>query len=286
MNLMKSLSELFIPFVLLSGCSVRQAYFFSPFNGTASSYHTTPMQVDSVKDATYGSLLLGIGGANDRLIDEVSVFQSSIYRSHARENCQFFYGTDLSLGNYSVSKYDTSLYSFSSSGSIGNPVNAKLINENAGNKFFGAVGLNAGVNYTIQFRQRHEWRIGTESSYKYEFGDYIRFRNKIPDSAVTGIHHTKHYVTLALYSELAFKFKSGSIGFKISIGTPLGKSYRSLKASAGYNPGEFEFPYISPAFQYTNKRWTCFVQLNAASKAFHSQFGTSYRLGAKMKEKP
>src|SRR3990170_4520516 len=257
MNFLKSLSGSVIVLVLLNGCSVRNAYFFSPFNGTASAYHTTPLQSDSVKDALYGSLLLGLGGANDRLIDEVSVFQSSIYRSHARDNCQFFYGTDLAFGNYAVSRYDTGLYnSF-------NPLNAKLINENAGNKFFGAVGLNAGVNYTIQFRQRHEWRIGTESSYKYEFGDYMRFRNKIPDSAVTGIHHTNHYFTLALYSELAFKFRNGSIGFKISVGTPLGREYKTLKTDADHKLGDFEFAYIAPAFQYTNRRWTGFVQLNA-----------------------
>ena len=182
------------------------------------------------------------------------------------------------FGNYEVSRYDTGYISTHPN------VNAKLINENAGSKYFGGVGFNAGVNYTVQFRDTHEFRIGTESSYKYEFGDYLDFRRKLPDTAATGVHRNRHFVTLGIYSEMAFKFRIGSMGFKLSIGTPLGREFRSLQTGSNYN-AEFPFPYVSPVFQYTNRRLTCFVQLNGSTKAFHTMFGTSYRLAAISKKR-
>ncbi|MBC7830000.1 MAG: hypothetical protein H7122_19800 [Chitinophagaceae bacterium] len=262
--------------LFLSSCGFRQAYYFSPFNGNTPNYHTTPLQIDSIKNATYGSILLGGGEANDRLTDNVFIYRSSVYRSHAREKYQFYYGGNITLGNYQVRKYDTL--------DIVNSLrNGKIINENAGNKFWGGLGLNAGVNYTIPFRTRHELRIGTESSYHYEFGNYLEFRKKIPDSAVTLIHRQGHFITLGLYTELAFKIRNGSIGFKIAIGTPLGKNYSNADGVRS-EKGILPFGYFSPTFQYTNKRWTGFVQLTGAAKAFYSQIGGSYRLASATKK--
>lgn len=252
----------------LAGCGARPAYFFSPFNGTVPTYHTTPLQIDSVRNATYGSLLLSAGGANSRLTDEVSIFRPSIYRSYARENCQFYYGGSFTLGSYSVHEHDTSFNSL---------VDGKLINQHAGNKFFGGLGFNAGVNYTIPFRTRHEWRLGTETSFNYEFGNYLRFRKVIPDSAVTRIHRQRHFITLGLFTEFAFKHRDGSVGFKIGIGTPIGKNYTSTRVTN--NESElFPFGYISPAFQYTNRRWTGSVQLIGTAHSFQTQAAVSYRL--------
>lgn len=261
--------------LLLNGCvRYREAYYFSPFNGNIPAYHTTPLQVDTVKTATYGGVLFGAGAANDELHDDIFLFKPSIYRSYARENCQFFYGGNLTLGNYYVNRYDTNY------NSINDNLDAKLINQDAGNKFFGGLGLNAGVNYSIQFRAKHEWRIGIESSYQYEFGDYIQFRKGLNDTAVTDIHRQNYLLTLGLFTELAFKLRNGSIGFKIAMGKPLGKNYRRLYR-ARYEDERFPFLYFSPAFQYTNRRFTGFVQLNLATKAFHGQAGTSYRLASK-----
>lgn len=266
---MKKIFILSIFLAFLAACGSRPAYFFSPFNGNSPVYHATPMQTDSVRDATYGSLSLAIGAANSRLTDEISIFRPSIYRSHARENCQFYYGGNMTLGNYSVQEYDTLM---------DNTVKAKIINEHAGNKFFGGIGLNAGVNYTILFRTRHEWRLGTESSFNYEFGDYIKFRQTIPDSAVTRIHRQRHFLTLGLFTEFAFRHRNGSVGFKIGIGTPVGRNYSRLKATR--SDGElFPFGYISPTFQYSNRRWTGSIQLTGTKMTFHNQIGIHYRLG-------
>ena len=261
---------------MLTSC-YRQAFYFSPFNANATVYHTTPLQVDSVKAATYAGMIFGGGETNDDLHDDVFLFRPSIYRGYARDNCQFYYGGNITLGNYYVKKYDTS------STYTGDRLNAKIINQHAGNKFFGGVGLNAGINYTIQFRKRHELRIGTESSYHHEFGDYFKFRKQLPDSAATLIHRKKHFFTLGLYTELAFKFREGSIGFKVSVGTPLGREYNTLDG-IDYNFFDFPFLYISPAFQYTNKRWTGFIQINGGEHAFHGLIGTSYRLNYKTKK--
>jgi len=281
MRLFQTLLISFPFFVLLNSCNYRKAYYFSPFNGNVPAYHTTPLQIDSIETATYGGVLFGAGAANDELQDNIFIIKPTIYRSYSRENCQFYYGGNFTLGNYYVKKYDN-IRSSSLFGTTRDYLNANLINEQSGNKFFGGLGLNAGVNYTIPFRRRHEWRIGTESSYQHEWGDYLQFRRRLHDTAATVIHRQRHFVTLGLYSELAFKLRNGSIGFKIGIGTPLGKNYRSLDR-AGYDDDLFSFAYLSPAFQYTNDRWTGFVQLNLATKAFHGQLGTSYRLTSNLK---
>ena len=275
MSLLKTLIPLAFLALLNSCINYREAYYFSPFNGNVPAYHTTPLQIDSIKSATYGGILFGAGVANDKLHDDIFILRPSIYRSYSRENCQFYYGGNITLGNYYVNKFDT----------INNDyLNAKLINQDAGNKFFGGLGINGGVNYTIQFRRKHEWRIGTESSYHHEFGDYIDFRHQLNDTAVTDIHRQRYFFTLGLYTELAFKLRNGSIGFKIGIGKPLGKNYRRLYR-ARYEDERFPFAYFSPAFQYTNRRWTGFAQLSLATKAFHGQLGASYRLNSKIKKR-
>ncbi len=261
--------------VSLASCGVRPAYYFNPFNGTAPTYHTTPLQIDSIRNATYGNILLNAGGANSHLQDEIVIFRPSVYRSHARQNCQFYYGGNLSLGNYSVNKYDTSFIA-------SNSPNGKIINEHAGNKFFGGLGLDVGLNYTIPFRTRHEMRFGTESSFHYEFGDYLNFRRIIPDSAVTRIHRQRYFITVGLFTEFAFKHRNGSVGFKIGVGTPVGENY--VNANITTNSNElFPLVYISPAFQYTNDKWTGSIQVIGTARALHFQTGINYRLTSKTK---
>ncbi len=264
--------------VLFASCGTRPAYYFSPFSGTAPTYHTTPLQSDSIQDATYGNILLDAGGANSHFHDEIVIFRPSVYRSHARENCQFYYGTNLTLGNYSVNKYDTNF-------TTGSSPNGKIINQHAGSKFFGGLGLNLGVNYTIPFRTRHEMRFGTESSFHYEFGDYLNFRRIVPDSAVTRIHRQRHFLTLGVFTEFAFKHRNGSVGFKIALGTPVGKNYINTKTTTVNSNELFPFIYISPAFQYTNDRWTGSIQLIGSAKAFHFQTGINYRLKSTAKDR-
>jgi len=280
MRFFQPLLILVLILLFLSSCiQYREAYYFSPFNGNVPIYHTTPLQIDSVKTGTYGGILLGGGGANDNLHDDAYYFRPSLYRSYARENCQFYFGGNVTLGNYYVNKYDT-IPATVRYGVTRDYLNARIINEQGGNKFFGGLGLQAGINYTIQFRRRHEWRIGTETSYNHEFGNYIHFRNELADSAATVIHRQSHFITLGLFTELAFKLKKGSIGFKVAIGTPLGKNYRKLYRPR-YDAERFSFAYVSPAFQYTNNRLTGFFQINLSTKAFHGQLGTSYRLNTR-----
>lgn len=278
MHLLKGLLPAVIFLLLFSSClRYRKAFYFNPFNGNSATYHTTPLQIDSVKSATYGSMLIGIGGANNEWHDEIVMFRPSIHHSHSGKNYQYYYGGNLTLGNYTVRGYDTITYS------TFDYLNPKLINEHTGNKFFGGLGLNSGANYTISFRRRHELRMGAEFSYYHEFGDYIDFRKQLHDTAATIIHRQSPFFTMGVYTELAFKLKKGSIGFKIALGKPFGKNYRKARYSS-YTSENFSFVYLSPAFQYTNRRWTGFAQLNIATKAVHAQLGTQYRLAARVKK--
>jgi hypothetical protein len=87
---LKSIGGSLLILLFLKSCSIKQAYFFCAFNGTTPTCHTIPLQSHSIKDALYGRILIGGGGANDRLIDEIFIFRPSIYQSQSRENCQFF----------------------------------------------------------------------------------------------------------------------------------------------------------------------------------------------------
>jgi hypothetical protein len=72
------------------------------------------------------------------------------------------------------------------------------------------------------------------------------------------------------------------VGFKIGLGTPVGKSY--INANITTNSNElFPLGYISPAFQYTNDKWTGSIQLTGTARALHFQTGINYKLSSTAK---
>ncbi|HLY68787.1 MAG TPA: hypothetical protein VKR53_03590 [Puia sp.] len=253
--------------IFLQSC-FRFAYYVSPFDTNNNTYHAIPLRSDSVKSALLvsGSFFSGITnelGERDGIYD----FRTNIYRTHNIGFFELYYGLDLTLGNYAVNKYD----SFGNS----HTVNYTIINKNAGSKFFGGVGLNGGFDFAIPLG-KSEWRIGLEFSEQNEFGNYLKFRKELSDSAATFIARDPSFVTISWTSEFAFRTKYGSWGLKLASGKVLNGAYQQLNQSI--NQGSESFYNMSFAFQYTNKRFTGFIMESISPLTLSIQLGCIYQI--------
>lgn len=263
---MKTITAILI-LVIFTGC-FRQAYYVSPMNGHTNSYSTIPLQSEKVKSATYakGTVLLGI--LNDYGADASSAVQGAISRSHNFGSFQAYYGTGFTLGSYSLSPFDTG---YNSTGLI-----AADINKHSGRNFFGAVGVDGGINVIVPMRGG-EWRaLGVETSLQQEFGEYLKARKAIPDSAVTHIVDNSFFGTLGCYTEIVDRTRTGSLSFKTGVGTVLGKKYHPTKGTSGQ--GYLSYWYINLTFQATINKWTIYFQPNFATKATVFSWGCNYKL--------
>ncbi|MEO6722371.1 MAG: hypothetical protein ABIN67_18530 [Ferruginibacter sp.] len=255
---------------ILTSC-FRQAYFLSPFNATTNYYHGIPMSKDSVKSATYISGAVSVGGANEYFHDEVFSFNGYFHRSHNFNKLQAWYGANLSIGSYHLDSD-----SYYSNPNYTNPI------YRGGTKFFGGLGVSGGMNVVMPMGTRHEWRvIGMESTLQNEYGSYLDFRKKLPDSAANAITRSKIFVTAGLTTEFVFRRRSGTtIGYKLAIGSSLQQTNRYYFDYSNYR-GSINPMYISNTLQITRKSVTGFGQVNFGDYAANFQMGVTYRLGGR-----
>jgi hypothetical protein len=258
--------------LVFAGCIRRQAFYVSPYNGLNNSYHTIPLRSDSVKSSLYINSVIFTGSANDYSHDHKFAFQTSLSRGQNFGHLQAYYGVGITLGNYNVKSFD-SLGTSSS-------VNYKIINQFAGSKFFGTGGVEAGLNIVVPVGFS-EWRVlGIETSMQQEFGEYLKFREQLPDSAATLIVRNSFLATLGGYSEITAETKHGSVGFKLAIGTLLGSGYHHLQINdSNYSYDRLVYQYFNLTFQLTSRKWTGYLQTNFATKSGNALFGANYRLG-------
>jgi hypothetical protein len=256
---------------LLTSC-YRQAYFLSPFNANTNFYHAMPARSDSVKAASYVSGAISAGGANQLFSDEVFSFHGNFHRSHTFSKVQAWYGANLSVGSYHVS--DNSFY-------INFPNTPSAIYQ-PGTKFFGGMGVSGGFNLVTAMGSRHEWRIiGLETTVQNEYGKYLDFRKKLPDSAANAISRNRVYATVGLTTEFLFKLRNGnSLGYKLAIGSSLQKT-RRFYVDYDYQSRSLTPVYVSNTLQITRKLITGFGQINFGDYAANFQMGVCYRLGGK-----
>jgi hypothetical protein len=263
--------------ILLTGCGPQYAYFQSPFHANTSGYKTIPLQKDSVRSAIYASGIVSATGVNYRQRDGVYAFHGSIYRSHSTRHFQGYYGLTGSLGAYQVNEYKPQHPD--SRGFFKNynyNLNDSLINTMAGGKFFGGWGATGGFNFVAPFH-KSEWRfLGVEAAWQQEFGSYLSFRNKLPDTAANLNSRFSNNLTLGLNSEIVFYRKYGSGGFKFSFIwfthplTLYDKDRKSRSTRSGYE---------AITFHRTHKHVTGFMQIHWGNYAFGTQLGMNYRLG-------
>lgn len=254
--------------ISLTGC-IRNAYFLSPLNGNNHPYRTLPMVSDSLHHSTYFHSSFSAGGANDDASDGVVSFQSSVYQAHTFQNVQFYYGVTGTLGNYHINS--NSFYE-------GPGINNTVLKGMAGDKFFAGAGGIAGLDFVVPFESGGEWRVfGVETSIQKEFGEYLSFRNKVPDSTVNGIDRKNVYATLAFGTNIIKKFRrsGNTFGYKLAYVT----STRSIHETDGqYKLGTFRPGFLSNTFHLTKKRVTGFAQFNVGNYVANLQFGMNYRL--------
>jgi hypothetical protein len=261
--------------LFMNSCVPRYAYFQSPFQSTTSSYKAIPMKADSLRSAVYASGLFTIGGANQHLRDGITAFSGSIHRSHHFGPIQGYYGVTGSLGKYKV---DNFIPQSTNGRFFNNNLNDSLLNNMAGNKFFGGWGFTGGVNAVVPFRGRHEWRVfGVEAAWQKEFGDYLDFRKQLPDTAANLIDQRDQYFTLAFSTDIVWRVRRGSIGLKSGYTTLT----RSLTRYGQQNNSRRRFTpgFWSETIHFETRKVTGFWQFNLGSYTLNMQAGLNYRLG-------
>jgi hypothetical protein len=255
---------------LLSSCTYH-SYYQSPFNANLETYHAVPLHSDPAKSANYASGVVTLGGANEYLRDHLYSFCGSLYQSRNFGYFQAYYGADISVGSYYVSPYRTR----GDRPSAG--MDTALINAAAGSKFFGGYGLSGGINFVLPLGRVGEWRVlGLSMNLQDEFGNYLRFRQRLPDSAANTIFKDHQVGTIGFSTELAFETHHGMVCLKWSLGLPL---LDPKGHYAGNDSTNYGMTYGSMTVAVTRDNWTGFGQANIGRTALSMQLGFHYRLG-------
>jgi len=264
---------------LLSGCGTvrQQAYYVSPFNSHSSDYQPLPQTTDSARTAVYVRGAFLNGGANQERTDGVKAFRASVAVAHHTSFFQAYYSGDLTLGAYQLGRWDTGHAGFFGPRSAP-PVNAKFLNSQSGDRSFGGIGFNGGANLVFPMR-RGEWRfIGVETSLHQEFGDYLSFRKKLPDTAAALIIRNPFFATLGFSTEIIKKTEEGEWGFRFASGWVLGDQYRHNGVYDYESTEKLNYGYYSFSFHYTLERYTGYIQFTGAEQARSLNVGLHYRL--------
>jgi hypothetical protein len=263
---------------LLSGCySVRQqAYYVSPFNSHQNDYQPLPQTIDSAHTALYVHAAFSAGGANQERTDHVDAFRTSISVAHHTGILQAYYGGDLTLGAYHSGIWDTG-HVFWGPRTLP-PGNADYLNSESGDRFFGGVGFKGGANL-VWGMEHSEWRyIGIETSLQQEFGDYLTFRRKLPDTAAALIIRNPLFATLGFSTEIVKRLRQGEWGLRLASGWVLGDGYRNSGIYDNESEHTLHYGYASFSFHYTQQRYTGYLQLTGATQARSLSIGVHYRL--------
>jgi hypothetical protein len=265
---------------LLPGCIIhQQAFYVSPFNGNSEGYHTQPLHTDSAHTAVFARANYFSGAANDNGTDNISGANASIYVAQHQGMLQWYYGLDATLGSYHLGTWDTGYSSPYFFGRTLPPGHAQLLNDYSGSKTFGGAGFSGGINAVTPMGQG-EWRfLGIETALHQEFGDYLHFRRKIPDSLVSFIVRKPFFGTMGLTSEWVFRTVHGDFGFRIAGGWTLGPSYNNITIDDSLGFQRLHYSYFGFSAHYTYDRWTIWYRGESARKGSSNQIGFTWRLG-------
>lgn len=274
--------RLYLYLILAEGCALsscstvqQQAYYVSPINGHPNDYQPLPQTIDSAHTAVYAHAAFLNGGANQDRTDGVKAFRTSVTVAHHSGILQAYYGADLTLGTYHLGKWDT-FYKVPLLRAIP-PANMAFLNSQSGNRSFGGVGFKGGANLVWSF-PRWEWRyIGMETSMHQEFGEYLSFRKKLPDTAATLNIRNPFFATLGFSTEIVRRTWHGEWGFRFATGWALGDAYRNTEVYDFESGKKLKYWYGNFSFHYTYERYTGYLQLNGATQARSLNIGVHYR---------
>jgi hypothetical protein len=198
------------------------------------------------------------------------MFQGHLQRGQNFGHFQAFYGAGLTLGSYHVANYSLNYF-------VGLPIRDTIIHINPeSDHFFGAYGINGGINLVVPLPRGGEWRaIGIETAFQREFGSYLNFRKSQSDTSIDILATYNWTKTIGIYTEFVWVRRSGTeLGYKISVGGSI------------VNPGNYQGDknadvpfYFSHIFHLTRGKVTGFCQINFGSHTDSFQFGLNYRMG-------
>ena len=154
------------------------------------------------------------------------------------------------------------------------------INERSGNKTFGGYGVSGGINLVLPFGGSEFRFPGISFSLRQEFGDYLRFRKGLPDSAANTIFRKSLTGMLGVSLEAAFRTRFGMIGYKVQGG---GNILNPASAYSGNLTGNYGMWFLSQSLSITVKQVTGYYQLNIGNHVASLQLGAIYRLGPRRK---
>ncbi|KIC94947.1 hypothetical protein OI18_08590 [Flavihumibacter solisilvae] len=230
-----------------------------------------PMISDSSRNTHYLTMSANFAGANDQLTDYVFVGQAKWhYSMKIANNVQGFIGAQFSAGTYEVRPIRES------EGELPYYVDIPKINNASGIKYTGAAGLNGGFAFVVPMGSRHEWRIfGVEGSVSREFGDYMQFREMMPDSIVTFVDKGEWPATLGGFTEWVFRPSNPKVrlGFQLGWGTGINRLVSHTEEYRYLRPR-----YFYQTFHFTRDNVTTYFSGRFGNYFAGFQFGLSFRL--------
>ena len=257
----KAIPYLTAALFILQSCSTSYQNLVSPLEANAYHYHEIPLQSDSIRKATYASMMVSIGSSMSTNDFFYSV-NAAIHQSYNLGTFQAYYGAGLVAGSYRFDSYNSYTYPSNTY----HPIPSK---------FFGAVGANGGMNIVFNFG-RFEWRaMGVEATAYKEFGALLNYRKAASDSS-SSVRETNSFVkSLGGTTEFLWKKRGAAVfGYKMAIGGFIidDKNFRGVE--------NFDRPiYFSNTLHFTKGNITAFWQLNFGSYVSGFQTGFNYRLG-------
>ncbi len=254
--------------LVLTGC-VRQVYLQSPLQATDHPYRSIPMVSDGIKNSVYASASIVGGGANQNLRDGIFQFQGSVHRAHTWQHFQAFYGLTGMIGNYHVA--EATSYTLN-----GDPIRTP----GPWNRYTAALGAFGGAGFVIPFGSGSEWRVfGVETSYQREFGDYLQYRRKFPDSVATIVGRENYFHTVGMSTNIIKRFRKSGNTFGYKFGFHLSTNrLRRLNMYDTYTDRYVLPAFVSNTLHLTRRRVTYYAQINAGTFALNMQTGINVRL--------
>jgi hypothetical protein len=252
--------------ILLIGCAVQSASFFSPFNGSVPAYRPMIVKQDSLSSALHLNAVIYTGTANESgHANSALSFNTGVSKSHSIGKIGFRYGLNAGLGSFHIEQMQI--------GNVEPNVDPNYINAHKGPYFFGSYGTDGGFHY-IRNSEKTEWRVlGIEWSVNREFGKYLALRKQMPSTVAPYIDRHAWFGNAGIYTEIVDVYKNGKRN-SLKIG------YGQAIPERTYSGNTFRFEYFTMAYAFTRKNRTVFTQFIAAEKAGGILIGLSYRFSS------
>lgn len=259
--------------LLLTSC-FRYGIYQHSMVQNSHPYQAIPLQKDGSKSALYAGGSISGGYVNHLSKDGTGAVQGTLHRGTNFGHFQAHYGVNGTLGFYRASDYgeQSSSYYYNSN------LNNYLIDSINGTKYFGSVGISAGINTLVSFDDGGEWRvIGLQFTHQYELdNNYSAFRRKISIQDANVVEHTRHYSTLGFTSELLIKVNPEEyLGYKVVVGGTLGNPRFYESYSANY---KIFRTFLNQYLNYNFKKGTFYLQGSIGYYSYGAALGFNLKI--------